>query len=78
MNSDYDFSYRLNIFGFHNAAGLDQKNLNLGLLDQRAALEWVRSNIEKFGGDVDKITCGDRVLEQLQLMNTTTPGQTIR
>jgi hypothetical protein len=33
-------SYRLNIFGFPNAAGLDDQNL--GILDQRAALEWVR------------------------------------
>lgn len=42
-------SYRVNIFGFPNAAGLDEQNL--GLLDQRAALEWVRDNIEAFGGD---------------------------
>ena len=43
------FSYRVNIFGFPNAAGLDDQNL--GILDQRAALEWVRDNIEAFGGD---------------------------
>ena len=42
-------SYRLNIFGFPNAAGLDDQNL--GVLDQRMALEWVRDNIEAFGGD---------------------------
>ena len=42
-------SYRLNIFGFPNAAGLDSQNL--GILDQRAALEWVKDNIEAFGGD---------------------------
>lgn len=42
-------NYRLNIFGFPNAAGLDDQNL--GILDQRMALEWVRDNIEAFGGD---------------------------
>lgn len=48
-------SYRLNIFGFPNAAGTPQ-NLNLGLLDQRLGLEWVRANIANFGGDPTKIT----------------------
>lgn len=42
-------SYRVNILGFPNAAALDSQNL--GVLDQRAALEWVRDNIEAFGGD---------------------------
>ncbi|KAH8810859.1 para-nitrobenzyl esterase [Xylogone sp. PMI_703] len=48
-------NYRLNIFGNPLAAGLDQV-LNLGLLDQRLALEWVRDNIANFGGDASKIT----------------------
>ncbi|RAL17455.1 carboxylesterase [Aspergillus homomorphus CBS 101889] len=47
-------NYRLNIMGFPNAAGLTQQNL--GILDQRAALEWVHANIAAFGGDADAIT----------------------
>ncbi|KAM0193526.1 hypothetical protein ACHAPI_007595 [Fusarium lateritium] len=46
-------NYRLNIFGFPGAAGQVQ---NLGLRDQRAAVEWVRDNIWKFGGNPSKIT----------------------
>ena len=56
-------NYRLGVFGFlalpemarespHGAAG------NYGLLDQHAALRWVRENIAKFGGDPDKVTIG--------------------
>ncbi|EFQ27430.1 carboxylesterase [Colletotrichum graminicola] len=46
-------NYRLNIFGFPGAPGQPQ---NLGLRDQRAAVEWVRDNIAGFGGDRTKIT----------------------
>ncbi|KAK6069852.1 chlorogenic acid esterase precursor [Seiridium cupressi] len=49
------FNYRINIFGFPNAAGLDDDKQNLGLLDQRLAVEWVRDNIAAFGGDVNRI-----------------------
>ncbi|KAB2572756.1 Carboxylesterase [Lasiodiplodia theobromae] len=45
--------YRLNIFGFPNAAGLNQTNL--GLMDQRMGIEWVRDNIASFGGDRDNM-----------------------
>ena len=41
------------MFGFPSAPGVD---LNLGILDQRAAVEWVRDNIEAFGGDSSRIT----------------------
>ncbi|KAE9368170.1 alpha/beta-hydrolase [Stipitochalara longipes BDJ] len=46
-------NFRSNIFGFPNSAGLHDQNL--GLLDQRLALEWVRDNIASFGGDPSKI-----------------------
>ncbi|KAJ7748124.1 Alpha/Beta hydrolase protein [Mycena metata] len=50
-------NYRINIFGFPNAPGLADRNL--GLLDQRAALEWVRTNISALGGDPGRIVaCG--------------------
>lgn len=45
-------NYRLNIFGFPGAPNETQ---NLGLLDQRLAVEWVRDNIQAFGGDPRKI-----------------------
>ncbi|PNS17490.1 hypothetical protein CAC42_8033 [Sphaceloma murrayae] len=41
-------SYRLGIFGFPGAPGVEQ---NAALLDQRSAVEWVRDNIANFGGD---------------------------
>ncbi|KAL2861210.1 cholinesterase [Aspergillus lucknowensis] len=47
------FNYRLNIFGFSGAPG---QPANVGLLDQRLALEWTRDNIEQFGGDPSRIT----------------------
>jgi carboxylesterase type B len=43
-------SYRVNIFGFPGAPGLADQNL--GLLDQRLAVEWVRDNIAAFGGQI--------------------------
>ena len=49
-------SYRVNIFGFPNSAAIPLSNQNLGLLDQRLGLEWVRSNIHTFGGDSSRIT----------------------
>jgi len=45
-------SYRLSILGF---PGNPTGPQNLGLLDQRLAIEWVRDNIENFGGDPSRI-----------------------
>lgn len=50
-------NYRLNGFGFlPGAEVLKEGSANLGLLDQRLALEWVADNIAQFGGDPDKVT----------------------
>ncbi|KAI0121034.1 Alpha/Beta hydrolase protein [Xylariales sp. AK1849] len=49
------FNYRLNFFGFPNAAGIDDDQQNLGLMDQRLAVEWVRDNIAAFGGDPSRM-----------------------
>jgi para-nitrobenzyl esterase len=54
-------NYRLGIFGFfalHGLAGESAKHAagNYGLMDQLAALDWVRRNIAAFGGDPSKVT----------------------
>jgi para-nitrobenzyl esterase len=53
-------NYRLGPWGFLDLAaiggtGLDQ-SVNVGMLDQVAALQWVSDNIEAFGGDPDRVT----------------------
>jgi para-nitrobenzyl esterase len=53
-------NYRLGPFGFlaHTALGDEDPNGrsgNYGLLDQQAALQWVRDNIGEFGGDPDNV-----------------------
>jgi carboxylesterase type B len=50
-------NYRVNIFGFADSDALrSSKSLNAGLRDQRLALEWVKENIEYFGGNPDRVT----------------------
>jgi para-nitrobenzyl esterase len=46
-------NYRLGADGFFY---LSDKNVNRGLLDQVAALEWVQENIAAFGGDPTNVT----------------------
>ena len=47
-------NYRVNIFGYPNARGLN--DTNFANQDQRAAVEWVAENIKAFGGDPSRIT----------------------
>lgn len=55
------FNYRVGPFGYLSCSALDSEtdeglSGNYGLLDQIAALDWVRENIAAFGGDPDNIT----------------------
>ncbi|CAG9949379.1 unnamed protein product, partial [Clonostachys rosea f. rosea IK726] len=50
-------NYRVGAFGFLPGKELQNDGgTNLGLRDQRLALEWVSENIAAFGGDPDKVT----------------------
>ncbi len=50
-------NYRLNLLGFPNSDVAKQAGVsNLGLYDQRLALNWIKENIAAFGGDPEKIT----------------------
>jgi para-nitrobenzyl esterase len=55
------FNYRSGLFGFLAHPALSRESPqevsgNYGLLDQLAALAWVRENVAAFGGDPDRIT----------------------
>jgi carboxylesterase type B len=49
--------YRLGPYGFLSSEAVKgDGSPNVGLLDQRAALEWVKGHISSFGGDPDRVT----------------------
>ncbi|KXS11919.1 alpha/beta-hydrolase [Gonapodya prolifera JEL478] len=52
-----NIQYRLGLFGFLASSELMKSgSVNVGLLDQRAALDWIQRHIKAFGGDPDRVT----------------------
>jgi para-nitrobenzyl esterase len=54
-------NYRLGLFGFYAGQGLAEESEhhaagNYGLMDQTAAIAWVKKNIKNFGGDPNNVT----------------------
>ncbi|XP_061664709.1 acetylcholinesterase [Syngnathoides biaculeatus] len=49
-------NYRLGAFGFLALDGSSEAPGNVGLLDQRMALQWVQDNIHFFGGNPKQVT----------------------
>ncbi|KAL1418008.1 hypothetical protein MTO96_005994 [Rhipicephalus appendiculatus] len=49
------FNYRLGFLGFLDAQSPGAPG-NVGLLDQNLALQWIRDNIDQYGGDPSRVT----------------------
>ncbi|KAI1341553.1 carboxylesterase [Xylariaceae sp. FL0016] len=51
-----NFNYRVGLWGFLASERLrSDGDLNVGLLDQRFVMQWVKSHIAQFGGDPDHV-----------------------
>lgn len=58
-----NINYRVGVLGSINLSELDKDgdyadSMNLNVLDQTRALEWVHENIAAFGGDPERVTVG--------------------
>lgn len=54
------YNYRLSLWAWPHATEIAEakETQNFGLLDTRAAIEWMKANARAFGGDPDKIVLG--------------------
>lgn len=66
-----NFGYRLSLWAFPHAAEIAEagETQNFGLLDTRAAVEWLRDNVKQFGGDPTKITLGGTCSGEIRLVH---------
>ncbi|EFQ30189.1 carboxylesterase [Colletotrichum graminicola M1.001] len=72
-------NYRLGLFGFASGPDYEEHGgvSNLGLRDQRFALEWIQKNIHLFGGDPENVTVlgesagGGSILHQITAYGST-------
>jgi para-nitrobenzyl esterase len=71
-------NYRIGAFGFFSHPGLTAEGSNSGnqgLLDQQAALKWVRDNVLAFGGDSKNVTIfGESAGAQDTCLQVVSPG----
>ncbi|MEH0741060.1 carboxylesterase family protein [Vibrio cholerae] len=76
------FNYRLGLLGTHWVKGStqpdDTHSGNYAIGDQKSALKWIQTEIEKFGGDKEKITlvgqgAGAMSINLLQLSDSDAP-----
>ena len=73
----------INLKGFLNTNGSPSTRAqvaNYGIMDQMAALQWIKENIQQFGGDPNRVTLfghgtGAACIEYLVHSPTTVPGK---
>lgn len=67
------YNYRLSLWAWPHAQEIADagETQNFGLLDTRAAVEWIRDNAETFGGDPTKITLGGKRYEHMIVVSST-------